>query len=238
MAKAIAIYKCPDCGATIERRIDGFNCRDANSKKEWAEAHPLLCADCYRKQQRKQQREIIIDAADMREYGESGFEVAALAEDGNELDMERCDTEEQAKAAFDALIQKYAGPLQRTIASADLQPGGRYTLVFHNEFGFPIAQRVTFCGYAMRTYAQHSDVVQLKVVYRREKKQWLKLFIGYEPLLIFKGWQELPESAVWRPTRSTRDGTMRVSKYESFSNQYIEDALRILKAPVVVYRPQ
>nr|DAI03801.1 MAG TPA: hypothetical protein [Caudoviricetes sp.] len=179
-----------------------------------------------------QRREIIIDAADMSEYGESGFEVAALTEDG---DLE---TEEQAKAAFDALIQKYAGPLQRTIASADLQPGGRYTLVFHNEFGFPIAQRVTFCGYAMRTYAQHSDVVQLKVVYRREKKQWLKLFIGYEPLLIFKGWQELPESAVWLPPRATSSETVLVSKCESFSNQYIEDALRSLKAPVVVYRPQ
>ena len=69
-----------------------------------------------------QRREIIIDAADMREYGESGFEVAALTEDGNELDMERCDTAEQAKAAYDALIQKYAEPLQRTIASANLQP--------------------------------------------------------------------------------------------------------------------
>mgnify|MGYP000106753968 CR=1 FL=1 len=57
MAKAIATYKCPDCGATVERRIDGFNRRDADSKKEWAEAHPLLCADCYRKHQRKQQRE-------------------------------------------------------------------------------------------------------------------------------------------------------------------------------------
>ena len=76
----------------------------------------------------------------------------------------------------------------------------------------------------------------LTVVYRREKTQWLKLFIGYEPLLIFKGWQELPESVVWRPTRLTRDGTMRVSKYESFSNQYIEDALRVLKDPVVIYR--
>lgn len=185
-----------------------------------------------------QRREIIIDAADMREYGESGFEVAALTEDGDELDMERCDTEEQAKAAFDALIQKYAGPLQRTIASADLQPGGRYTLVFHNEFGFPIAQRVTFCGYAMRTYAQYSDVVQLAVVYRSGKQQWLKLFIGYESLLIFKGWQELPESVVWLPPRATSSGTALVSKYESFSSQYIDDALRILKAPVVVYRPQ
>lgn len=183
-----------------------------------------------------QRREIIIDAADMREYGANGFEVAALTKDGDELDMERCDTAEQAKAAYDALIQKYAEPLQRTIASADLRPGGRYTLVFHNEFGFPIAQRVTFWGYAMRTYAQHSDVVQLTVVYRRKKTQWLKLFIGYEPLLIFKGWQELPESVVWRPTRLTRDGTMRVSKYESFSNQYIEDALRVLKDPVVIYR--
>ena len=57
MAKATAIYKCPDCGATVERRIDGFNRRDADSKREWAEAHPILCADCYRKQQRKQQRE-------------------------------------------------------------------------------------------------------------------------------------------------------------------------------------
>lgn len=53
MAKAIATYKCPDCGATVERSIDGFNRRDADSKKEWAEAHPLLCADCYRKQQRE-----------------------------------------------------------------------------------------------------------------------------------------------------------------------------------------
>ena len=183
-----------------------------------------------------QRREIIIDAADMHEYGESGFEVAALTTDGDELDMERCDTAEQAKAAFDALIQKYAEPLQRTIASADQHPGGRYTLVFHNEFGFPIAQRVTFWGYAMRTYAQHSDAVQLSVVYRRTKTQWLKLFIGYESLLIFKGWQELPESVVWQPPRSTCDGTMLVSKYESFSDQYIEDALRTLKDPVVIYR--
>jgi len=183
-----------------------------------------------------QRREIIIDAADMREYGESGFEVAALTTDGDELDMKRCDTAEQAKAAFDALIQKYAEPLQRTIASADLQPGGRYTLVFHNEFGFPIAQRVTFWGYAMRTYGQHSDAVQLSVVYRRTKTRWLKLFIGYEALLIFKGWQELPESVVWQPPRSTRDGTTLVSKYESFSDQYIEDALRVLKDPVVIYR--
>ena len=90
----------------------------------------------------------------------------------------------------------------------------------------------------MRTYAQHSDVVQLKVVYRREKKQWLKLFIGYEPLLIFKGWQELPESVLWDVKHSASGTTTRVSRYESFSNQYIEDALRILKAPVVVYRPQ
>lgn len=183
-----------------------------------------------------QRREIIIDAADMREYGESGFEVAALTEDGDELDMERCDTAEQAKAAFDALIQKYAGPLQRTIASADLQPGGRYTLVFHNEFGFPVAQKVTFWGYAMRTYAQHSDVVQLTVAYRGGKTQWLKLFIGYEPLLIFRGWQELPESALWDVKRSSGDTTMRVSKYGSFSDQYIEDALHILKDPVVIYR--
>lgn len=183
-----------------------------------------------------QRREIIIDAADMREYEESGFEVAALTEDGDELDMERCDTAEQAKAAFDALIQKYAGPLQRTIASADLQPGGRYTLVFHNEFGFPVAQKVTFWGYAMRTYAQHSDVVQLTVAYRGGKTQCLKLFIGYEPLLIFRGWQELPESALWDVKRSSGDTTMRVSKYGSFSDQYIEDALHILKDPVVIYR--
>lgn len=183
-----------------------------------------------------QRREIIIDAADMREYGVNGFEVAALTKDGDELDMERCDTAEQAKAAFDALIQKYAEPLQRTIASADLRPGGRYTLVYHNEFGFPVAQKVTFWGYAMRTYAQHSDVVQLTVAYRGGKTQWLKLFISYEPLLIFRGWQELPESALWDVKRSSGDTTMRVSKYGSFSDQYIEDALHILKDPVVIYR--
>ena len=88
----------------------------------------------------------------------------------------------------------------------------------------------------MRTYAQHSDVVQLTVAYRGGKTQWLKLFIGYEPLLIFRGWQELPGSALWDVKRSSGDATMRVSKYESFSDQYIEDALHILKDPVVIYR--
>lgn len=35
MAKAIATYKCPDCGATVERRIDGFNRRDAFSPPDF-----------------------------------------------------------------------------------------------------------------------------------------------------------------------------------------------------------
>jgi hypothetical protein len=80
MAKAIATYKCPDCGATIERRIDGFNRRDADSKKEWAEAHPLLCADCYRKQQRKQQREAAAALSLPTIHGVSDKQVAYATE--------------------------------------------------------------------------------------------------------------------------------------------------------------
>lgn len=42
MAKAIATYKCPDCGATVERRIDGFNRRDADSKRNGQKLIPFF----------------------------------------------------------------------------------------------------------------------------------------------------------------------------------------------------
>nr|DAW64438.1 MAG TPA: DNA REPAIR HELICASE RAD25, SSL2, PRE-INITIATION COMPLEX, RNA POLYMERASE.0A [Caudoviricetes sp.] len=117
MAKAIATYKCPDCGATVERRIGGFNRRDADSKKEWAEAHPLLCADCYRKQQRKQQREAAAALSLPTIHGVSDKQVEYAT------DLRAKFVAQHEKTVADAIATRDAPDKQAAIAAAAEKAG-------------------------------------------------------------------------------------------------------------------
>lgn len=180
-------------------------------------------------------RKVTISAADLRPIG-GQIEVAALYDDGEELDIITTTTEAAALAACGELVQRYAEPLQKAITAAGMVPGHKYTLVYLSDFGFPIAERVTFWGLTLTTYAQHADAVRLVYTPYRKRSKRSRLFLGTSSLLVFDGWQELPEAATHDILRD--DGAVKVtrSKYSCFAASYIEDAAALMNAPVLIYK--
>lgn len=180
------------------------------------------------------QREITLSAADLRAIG-GQFEVMALDADGDNLESVTAADESAAITEFNKLVQKYAGPLQNALNAAGLLPGRRYTLVYFNDFGFPVAEKITFDSMAFTTYAQHSDVVKLIFTPYRKRTKYSRRFYNTS-LLIFDGWQELNESAITVTLKD--DGNVKItqSKYSCFSAKYIEDLEKLFEHPVMVYK--
>lgn len=179
-------------------------------------------------------RKITINAADLRPWG-GQIEVAAITENGDELNSTTATTEADALAAFHSMVQQYAEPLQKAVDAAGLVPGRKYTLVYLSDFGFPIAEKITFHGYTLTTYAQHADVVRMNYTPYRKRSTRSRLFCG-DSLLIFNGWQDLPESATHETLKEDEKIKITRSRYESFSSSYIEDAAALLKDPVLIFK--
>ncbi len=180
-------------------------------------------------------RKVIINAADLRPLG-GQIEVAAIIENGDELNSATVTTEAAALDAFHSMIQQYAEPLQKAVDAAGLVPGRKYTLVYLSESGFPIAEKITFYGYALTTYAQHADVVRLTYTPYRKRSLRGRLFCGSSSLLIFNGWQDLSESATHETLKEDEKVKITRSKYGCFSASYIEDAAALLKDPVLIFK--
>lgn len=180
-------------------------------------------------------RKVIINAADLRPLG-GQIEVAALIENGDELNHTTVTTEAAALTAFHSMVQQYAEPLQKAVDAAGLVPGRKYTLVYLSEFGFPIAEKITFHGYTLTTYAQHADVVRMNYTPYRKRSTRGRLFCGSSSLLIFNGWQELPETATHETLKEDEKVKITRSKHGCFSASYIEDAATLLKDPVMIFK--
>lgn len=177
-------------------------------------------------------KKIIIDACELS-TGE--FEAMALDEDGEELTGHKAHNEDSITEAFYNLINQYAEPLQKAIYCAGLVPCGKYTLAYCNEFGFPVVQKITLDSVQLTTYAQFSDCVRLVFVPYRKRTMYAKTFYNTS-VLIFKGWQDLPENFGFTVEKETADCTMRKSNYSCFDSHYIDDMEKVLKNPVVVYK--
>ena len=180
------------------------------------------------------QRKITLSAADLRPIG-GQFEVMALDQNDDELEVVTASDEAAALAEFNNLVQKYAGPLQKAMNAAGLVPGRRYTLVYLSEFGFPVAEKITFGGMSFTTYAQHSDVVKLVFTPYRKRSQYSRRFYNCS-LMIFDGWQNMDESATKDILKD--DGQIKItkSKYSCFSASYIEDLEKVFKNPVMIHK--
>ena len=180
-------------------------------------------------------RKVIINAADLRPLG-GQIEVAAIIENGDELNSTTVTTEAAALAAFHSRVQQYAEPLQKAVDAAGLVPGRKYTLVYLSEFGFPIAEKITFHGCTLTTYAQHADVVRLTYTPYRKRSTRSRLFLGSSSLLIFNGWQDLPEQAAYETLKEDENVKITRRKNGSFSASYITDAAAQLKGPVIILK--
>ena len=90
------------------------------------------------------------------------FETMAMKPDGDELFVCRASDEKQAVEQFREVLMKYAAPMQEAIIRVGMVPGKKYTLLRMSEFGFPMAQKITFLAAECATYAQHYDVIKLR----------------------------------------------------------------------------
>lgn len=175
-------------------------------------------------------KKIIIDACEI--FGE--FEVMAMYENGEELESKMISTETEAVQVFDELFLKYAEPLQKALHNK-LTEGGKYTLVHLNDFGFPIAQKITFHSMKPTTYAQYSDVMEMIFTPYRKRTQYKKLFYNCS-LMIFEGWQDLKQEDTTETIKDDENVKITKSKYTCFSSSYIDDLEKIFKNPAVIYK--
>lgn len=176
-------------------------------------------------------KKIIIDAC---EISSGEFNVMALYENGEELEEIETNTETEAIQVFNKMFEKYAGELQKALYGK-LETGKKYTIVHIGEFGFPIAQKITFHSMKCTTYAQHVDVVKMIFTPYRKRNQYQKYFYNTS-FMIFEGWQDLKESDTKEVLKD--DGNIKLvkSKYACFDSRYIDDLENVFKNPVVIYK--
>lgn len=175
-------------------------------------------------------KKIIINAAEI--FGE--FEIMAMYENGTELESTTATTEKASLKAFDEILLKYAEPLQKALYNK-LEEGEKYTLVYLNEFGSPVAEKIKFHSMKCATYAQYSDVVEMLFTPYRKRTQTKKRFYNCS-LMIFKGWQDMKEENTHKILENNKAVKITMSKYACFDCRYIEDLEKVFKNPVVIYK--
>lgn len=176
-------------------------------------------------------KKIIVDACEIYPWQ---FEVMALYEDGEELASKTVKTETDALRLFDEIVLEYAEPLQKSIYGK-LEAGKKYTFVYLNDFGFPVAQKIKFESMKCTTYAQYSDVVKMIFTPYRKRNLHGKYFYNCS-LMIFEGWQDLKREDTRVTIKEDDWGKLEQSKYGCFDSRYIEDLEKIFKNPVVIYK--
>lgn len=176
------------------------------------------------------EKKIIIDACEIS--GE--FEVMAMYEDGEELESKTVTTESEAIKVFDELFLKYAEPLQCALYNK-LHSGKKYTLVYLNDFGFPVAEKITFHSVRSSTYAQHSDVMEMIFTPYRKRTQYRKFFYNCS-MMFFEGWQDLKEEEIKVTLEDNKNVKITKSKYGCFDSRYIDDLENCFKNPVVIFK--
>lgn len=124
-----------------------------------------------------------------------------------------------------------AEPFQKAIINAGLIIGKKYTLIYMNEFGFPVADKIVFKGVSPCQYAQYTDAV--KITARRARKR-SDVYINFYDcsMAIYEDWHDLPEDV----THVKISDNLRQSKYSCFDARFFEDCVKYFGKPIVEYR--
>jgi hypothetical protein len=112
--------------------------------------------------------------------------------------------------------------IQEQFKQADLQQGEKITLFYISDWGSIVTSRVTFDSVTPTTYAQYNNAV--KLTYKPEKKRKLYYNHFYSTLLVYKGWNNLPET-VLNDVEVRNDMIITKSKYHSCDKKQYDEIL-------------
>ena len=179
---------------------------------------------------------IIIDAAFIApdENGRK-IEIVAMRPDGDEIESASARNESDARRIFSEMVKRHAEPLQQAFIDADMKPGGRYTIFYLGEFGFPVVLQIEFTDMQFITYAQHRDVIKLTYRPRGKRNQRAQLFYN-KSFIICGGWQDVEKTKYTNVLTDTPQLTTTMSKYCCFDSRYIEDAEKYLDNIILTHK--
>ncbi|AVM24293.1 LPD29 domain-containing protein [Bacillus pumilus] len=112
--------------------------------------------------------------------------------------------------------------IQEQFEHGDLKKGEKYTLYYISDLGSFITQQITFDSCEPTKYAQYDNAV--KLVFKPQNKRKLYCTHFYSDLLIYEGWQDLPENVLNNVTESKGFMTLS-SKYLSCDKQQFDEVL-------------
>ena len=129
--------------------------------------------------------------------------------------------------------------IQEQFSHADLTDGQKLTLVRIGEFGMLNVIKVTFRYVEFGKYAQYDDVVKFVV---REGNKSRDMYVWlYNDVLIYDGWQDLPEELFWEieidgavTTRHTRYLSSDRTQYDVVMEYLKDNGIRPL---INTYKP-
>lgn len=179
------------------------------------------------------QCEIIIDTVQLEE---NVFESMALTLAGDELRTYTADTEEKAFEDYARLINEFANSFQKAIFNANLKSGNKYTLIYINDFGFPVANKIVFNRFEFTTYAQHADVVKMECK-RIRKRNNMQMYLYNKSLIILDGWHDLKDEDIYI-IKDKGDVITKMSKYGCFDSCYIDDLETLYKDYIIMIYKQ
>lgn len=107
-----------------------------------------------------------------------------------------------------------------------LEPGKRYTLLVDSEMGLGV-HAIQFALETIRVgrFAQYAHCIELIVKIKRKRDPRVIQFYGKKSFAIFEGWLEI-NTDPFGPADTSGPLTCRRSKYLSFDERYMTDAIR------------
>lgn len=128
-----------------------------------------------------------------------------------------------------------AEPFQNSLLSAGLKAGERYTLVYINDTGFPVMDKITFMKMAPCQYAQYTDSICMCFKRAKSRKEIKKYFYPVS-IAIYEGWFDLQREDYMTKIEEKEGMTSYKSKYHSFDSRYFTDVVNKFGTPLVEYR--
>ena len=82
--------------------------------------------------------------------------------------------------------------IQETFRQADLKQGEKYTILYLNDFSFPVVYKIVFHSAEETTYAQYKDAVRLVFKpYRKRNYYQMRFYGSHKHFAILKGWHDI-----------------------------------------------
>ena len=109
-------------------------------------------------------------------------------------------------------------------------------MIYFNDFGFPVADKIVFNRFEFTTYAQYADVVKMECK-RIRKRNNIQMYLYDKSLIILDGWHNLKDEDIYT-IKDKSNVITKVSKYGCFDSRYIDDLETLYKDYIIMIYKQ